>query len=95
MDIKEYRQQQLACNEAFQTSDLGIAAYLLTIGFCLLYSTCLNNKKLTFTFERRVNTEEIIINYLNGLGVASAKDLFSNYRILRALALSQTYTGNK
>lgn len=74
----------------FQTSDLGIAVYLFTIGHELAMTTLQGPNRLIFHFHQDADTEAHVSRYLNETGQASAKKLFENYRALRALAFSRT-----
>lgn len=74
----------------YQTSDLGIAVYLFTIGHELIKTTLQGPNRLIFHFRQGVDTEAHVSRYLNETGQAPAKKLFENYRALRALAFSQT-----
>lgn len=74
----------------YQTSDLGIAVYLFTIGHELSKTTLQGPNRLIFYFKQQTDTETHVSNYLCEKGHAPAKKLFENYRALRALAFSKT-----
>lgn len=71
-------------------SDLGQAVYLFTIGHELIRTTLQGPTRLGFFFKRQPDTDVLLAKYLNGTGLASAKQLFENYRALRALAFAKT-----
>lgn len=74
----------------FQTSDLGIAVFLFTIGHELKTTTLQGPNRLIFCFKEQPDTEALVGKYLNGTALAPAKGLFENYRGLRALAFNKT-----
>lgn len=74
----------------FQTSDLGIAVYLFTIGHELKATALSGPNRLIFCFKQQHDTEGQVSKYLSETGLASAKKLFENYRALRALAFNKT-----
>lgn len=74
----------------YQTSDLGIAVYLFTIGHELIKTTLQGPNRLIFCFKQQTDTEAHVSKYLCETGQAPAKKLFENYRALRALAFSKT-----
>lgn len=74
----------------YQTSDLGIAVYLFTIGHALIKTTLQGPNRLIFYFKQESDTEAYVSKYLSETGQAPAKKLFENYRALRALAFSKT-----
>jgi hypothetical protein len=76
--------------ETYSTPDLGIAVYLFTLGHDLVKTTVIGQRRLVFHFNRRDDTDGLVAMFLNGSGKASAKQLFENYRSLRAIAFAQT-----
>lgn len=74
----------------YSTSDLGIAVFLLTMGHELVQTTLQSPKRLIFHFKLQEETNALVSQYLNEVGVASAKKLFENYRALCALAFAKT-----
>jgi len=74
----------------YQTSDLGIAVFLFTIGHELKATTLSGPNRLIFCFKQQPDTEGQVSKYLSETGHASAKKLFENYRALRALAFNKT-----
>ena len=74
----------------YQTSDLGIAVYLFTIGHELIKTTLHGPNRLIFYFKQQTDTEAHVSKYLSEIGQAPAKKLFENYRALRALAFNKT-----
>lgn len=76
--------------QLYQTSDLGIAVYLFTIGHELIKTTLQSSTRLIFYFKQQNDTEAHVSKYLSETGQAPAKKLFENYRALRALAFNKT-----
>lgn len=74
----------------YQTSDLGIAVFLFTVGHELKTTTLQGSNRLIFCFQQQDGTEGLVGKYLNGTALAPAKTLFENYRGLRALAYNKT-----
>lgn len=74
----------------YQTSDLGTAVFLLTAGHPLAKTALEGPRRLCFFFERTDSIERDASLYLNGRGQAPARQLFENYRALRAMTFQAT-----
>lgn len=74
----------------FETCDLGLATFLLTIGHELLRTYAATPRKAAFIFRKKKDTEALVGKYIAGEAHASARRLFEAYRDLRAMATERT-----
>lgn len=79
-----------AVETSYQTADLGLATFLLTIGHELIGATLVAPNRLVFSFKNTDKIEQEVLGYISGTGQAPAKKLFETYRSLRALTFERT-----
>lgn len=77
-------------DETFETSDLGIAALLLTCGHEFQGFKSYSERRVLFLFKKEKQTDQLAKDYVTGTANAPAKALFDNYRHLRAGASEYT-----
>ncbi len=77
-------------NPTFQTQDIYLAAFLLTVGHELLrISPVFNGPLVTFIFKRRGDMESLQTEYFSGEGLAPARKLFESFKALKSLAVAR------
>lgn len=74
----------------YETADLGLAVFLYTLKHRILEVKLLSPKKVAFCFEGDGNIDMQAALYLYGSAEAPARDLFNNYRALRAMTFRAT-----
>jgi hypothetical protein len=74
---------------AYQTRDLGLATYLVSIGHELTGTALKEPRKVIFEIKRREDTDRLVLDYFNGTAEAPAKKLFEQYRNLRGIVYSR------
>ncbi len=77
--------------KTFPTKDLGVGTLLYSTDppHRLIRTTVIENKKVILEFEKRPDTDSLVLGYFNGTAEAPAKKLFENYRTLRGLIYAQ------
>jgi hypothetical protein len=80
---------QMKLDEAYRTSDLYVAAWLLTKGFQLQDIDHSNNRRCDFVFADRQDRPQLVCEFLRGRAVGNLADfIFHLRRAKRALYLT-------
>ena len=76
--------------DIYETSDLGVAAYLVTKGYTLNGTAMQGEKRLRFQFVDTPQICEAVTAYLGNGAQAPARTLFETYKSLKALAVEKS-----
>lgn len=67
----------------YYTSDLGLCAALVCVGFELIDLNRDNPRKVGFVFEKKVGLDEVVKDYFSGKLKVSARMLFDNIKAVK------------
>lgn len=79
--------------ELYETSDIGIAAFLVTKQFTLIGTTTQGKNRLRFQFLDTTQIKDAVTSYLVNGAQAPARTLFETYKSLKALAVDKVENG--
>ena len=75
-------------NDSINTSDIGLAAYLLTIGFEVDYLDRNNPQRVEFVFSESKDVQQAIDAYFAGNALVEPKQYYFQLKSLKSRLLS-------